>query len=171
MTRSAPEPTLTRATAADARALLDLRERTAAHLAKQHGRKRRASRATLRSVLWELKRGDVIWVLRRGDALVASLVLGTRKPWSIDASTFAHASHPIYLTSMNVAPEVQRQGVGRFCLEEAKRIARAWPADAIRLDAFDRDDGAGEFYRKCGFREVARVRYRGTPLIYFELRL
>jgi ribosomal protein S18 acetylase RimI-like enzyme len=167
--RAAPDRALTRATPADARALLELRERTAAYLAKQHGRKRRASRATIRSVLWELKRGDVIWVLKQGDALVASLVLGTRKPWSIDASFFAHASHPIYLTSMNVAPEVQRQGVGRLCLEEAKRLVREWPGDAIRLDAFDRDDGAGDFYRKCGFREVARVRYRGTPLIYFEL--
>ncbi len=171
MKRLEPERTLTRATAADARGLLELRERTAAHLAKQHGRKRRPSRATIRSVLWELKRGDVIWVLRREGRIVASLVLGTRKPWSIDASTFAHASRPLYLTSMNVAPEAQRQGIGRLCLEEAKRIAREWPADAIRLDAFDRDDGAGEFYRKCGFREVARVRYRGTPLIYFELRI
>ena len=56
----APERLLTRATPADARALLELRERTAVHLARQHGRKRRPSRATIRSVLWELKRGDAI---------------------------------------------------------------------------------------------------------------
>jgi len=160
---------LTRATAADAPALLELRERTAAHLAAQHGRKRRPSRATVRSVLWEMQRGDVIWVVRKGRALVASLVLGTRKPFSIDASCFTPAEKPIYLTAMNVAPEAQRTGVGRRCLEDVKTIARAWPADAVRLDAFDRADGAGDFYRKCGFREVARIRYRGTPLIYFEL--
>ena len=56
-------------------------------------------------------------------------------------------------------------------LDEAKEIARAWPGDAIRLDAYDAAAGAGEFYAKCGFREVGRATYRGTPLIYFELML
>jgi hypothetical protein len=50
-------------------------------------------------------------------------------------------------------------------------VARAWPADAIRLDAFDAEAGAGCFYRKCGFREIARVTYKGAPLVYFELVL
>ncbi len=46
---------------------------------------------------------------------------------------------------------------------------RAWPADAIRLDAFDSPAGAGAFYAKCGFREVVHVAYRKDPLIYFEM--
>ena len=46
-----------------------------------------------------------------------------------------------------------------------------WPGDAIRLDAYDSQAGAGEFYRKCGFREAGRASYRGTPLIYFEMPL
>jgi hypothetical protein len=44
-------------------------------------------------------------------------------------------------------------------------------ADAIRLDAYDGAVGAGAFYAKYGFKEVGRVVYRGTPLIYFELLL
>jgi len=67
-----------------------------------------------------------------------------------------------------VSPDVQGQGLGRRCLDEARAIAKAWPADAIFLDAYDTAAGAGEFYRKCGFREVGRVTYRGTPLIYYE---
>ena len=31
--------------------------------------------------------------------------------------------------------------------------------------------GAGDFYRKCGFREVGSATYRSAPLIYFELIL
>jgi GNAT superfamily N-acetyltransferase len=54
-------------------------------------------------------------------------------------------------------------------VEEALRLARAWPADALRLDAYDAEAGAGTFYRKCGFREVGRVTYRSDPLIYYEL--
>jgi hypothetical protein len=49
--------------------------------------------------------------------------------------------------------------------------AKAWPADAIRLDAYDTDAGAGPFYVSCGFRERGRVKYKGTPLRYFEMLL
>ena len=41
-------------------------------------------------------------------------------------------------------------------------------AAAIRLDAYDSTAGAGGFYARCGYREVGRVTYRGTALIYFE---
>jgi GNAT superfamily N-acetyltransferase len=66
---------------------------------------------------------------------------------------------------------MQRRGVGRRLLAEAIKHTRALPADAIRLDAFDAEAGAGPFYAKCGFREVGRVTYRKAPLIYFELVL
>jgi hypothetical protein len=54
-------------------------------------------------------------------------------------------------------------------VEAAKKIVKEWPASAIFLDAYDAEAGAGEFYRKCGFREVGRASYRGAPLIYFEM--
>src|ERR1035437_7340522 len=34
---------------------------------------------------------------------------------------------------------------------EVERIAKAWPADAIRLDAYDAEAGAGPFYASCGW--------------------
>jgi GNAT superfamily N-acetyltransferase len=72
---------------------------------------------------------------------------------------------------MAVAPELQREGVGRDLVRDAIAVARAWPRQAIRLDAHDAPAGAGGFYAKCGFREVRRVTYRTVPLIYFELPL
>ena len=72
---------------------------------------------------------------------------------------------------MAVTPNEQRKGIGRLCIEEVRRIAGQWPVDAIRLDAYDAAAGVGEFYRKCGFREVGRAVYKGTPLIYFEMLL
>jgi hypothetical protein len=56
-------------------------------------------------------------------------------------------------------------------MKEAEAVARAWPADAIRLDAFDATAGAGAFYAKCGYREVAHVTYKNDPLLYFEFIL
>ena len=46
---------------------------------------------------------------------------------------------------MAVIPARQREGLGRRCLEEAMRTSRDWPADAVRLDAFDAEGGAGGF--------------------------
>ena len=54
---------------------------------------------------------------------------------------------------------------------EALRIARERLADAIRLDAYDSPAGAGAFYEKCGFRQVGRVIYRNTPLLYYEMMI
>ena len=75
---------------------------------------------------------------------------------------------PVYLTDMAILPDVQGQGIGRCCLERVVEIARSTPADAIRLDAYDAEAGAGRFYERCGFREVGRVSYRGVPLVYYE---
>lgn len=112
-----------------------------------------------------------VTIARKGKSIAGTLHLSTRKPWAIDASYFTAVKRALYLTHMAVSPAMQRQGVGNKLLQEAVKQAKAWPADAIRLDAFDAEAGAGEFYTKGGFREVGRALYRKTPLIYFELML
>ena len=101
--------------------------------------------------------------------MVGTLGLATQKPWAIDTSYFTAAEKPLYLTGMAVRPGLRRKGVGRLLLKEAESIARTWPADAVRLDAFDA--GAGAFYAKCGCRKLARVTCKENSLIYFELIL
>jgi ribosomal protein S18 acetylase RimI-like enzyme len=109
-----------------------------------------------------------ILIARTEGTIVATLRLSRRSPWLGTVDFFTPAERPLYLTSMAVAPKSQRRGIGQACLEEVKRIAGNWDADAIRLDAYDAKAGAGEFYRKCGYREVRRAAYNGTRLIYFE---
>ena len=103
--------------------------------------------------------------------IVAQLWLGTRKPWAIDPSYFTACKRALYLCDMAVTPSRQRTGLGRACLDEARRIGRKFPADAIRLDAYDAAAGAGGFYARCGFEERGRVTYRKAPLIYYEALL
>ncbi|MGA9585123.1 MAG: GNAT family N-acetyltransferase [Terracidiphilus sp.] len=112
-----------------------------------------------------------ILVARFEGRIGGTLRLATKKPWAIDTSYFTAATKPLYLTGMAVHPKLQHKGIGRRLLQEAESIACTWPADAIRLDAFDAPAGAGPFYAKCGFREVARVACKNDPLIYFELTL
>jgi GNAT superfamily N-acetyltransferase len=112
-----------------------------------------------------------VFVARAGSEIVGTLRLTTRKPWAIEASCFTPCNTPLYLLAMAITPARQRQGIGKKCLEEARQLARAWPAGALRLDAYDADAGAGSFYARCGFTEVGRASYRETPLIYYELLL
>jgi GNAT superfamily N-acetyltransferase len=77
----------------------------------------------------------------------------------------------VFLYDMAVDPARQRRGLGRTCIEGAIRAARAWPADALRLDAYDHAAGAGPFYEKCGFRETSRRVFFRAPIIYYEMML
>jgi GNAT superfamily N-acetyltransferase len=156
------------ADSSDAAELAALHTSVSAHLASVHGC--RSSETTEKGVLFAMRNGRV-FVVRQGTKIVATLRLTTKKPWAIDTSYFSKSKKPVYLLAMAVLPAKQRQGLGRWCLEETIKIARQWPADAIRLDAYDADHGAGKFYEKCGYTEVGRATYRNTPLIYYELLL
>jgi GNAT superfamily N-acetyltransferase len=155
------------ATESDAPALARLRTAVGERLGERYGPGLWAAMVTERGVLFGLKHARVL-VARSGGRIVGTLRLVTKKPWAIDPSYFTAVERPLYLTDMAVAPAEQGRGIGRALLEEAERLAREWPSQAIRLDAWDADAGAGGFYAKCGYRERGRVTYRGNPLIYYE---
>jgi GNAT superfamily N-acetyltransferase len=106
---------------------------------------------------------------RDGKHILTVLRLATKKPWAIDVSYFTPVKRPLYLTGMAVSVAHQGQGLGSLALEDACTIAQAWPADAIRLDAYDAKAGAGGFYARRRFTERGRVVYKGNPLVYYEL--
>ncbi len=158
------------AAAGDAPVLAALHTATATHLTEVHGRGNWSSKTSEKGALFALRHHDV-YVAQLGSELVGTLQLTKKKPWAIDTRYFSPCELPLYLINMAVAPARQRQGIGRRCLEEAKRIARDQPANAIRLDAYDSPAGAGEFYASCGWTKVGRASYRDVPLIYYELVL
>jgi GNAT superfamily N-acetyltransferase len=155
------------ATPEDAEELAALHTAVAEDLTSRFGKGPWSWRTTEKGVRQAMRMGRV-FVAKRRNRCVATLSLVTRKPWAIDTKYFTACKRPLYLLGMAVLPPLQRQGIGSRCLEAAMRIARKWPADAIRLDAFDADAGAGGFYARCGLREVGRITYRGAPLVYFE---
>jgi ribosomal protein S18 acetylase RimI-like enzyme len=158
---------LKQATEAEVIAIARLRAAVARDLTQRFGPGHWSSPGTETGVRLDLRRPG-LFIAKRGRRVIASLCLAAKKPWAIDPAYFTHVRVPLYLTNMAVHPDLQRAGIGRACLDHALRLARAWPADAIRLDAYDADAGAGGFYARCGFRQVGRVIYRGIPLIYYE---
>ena len=158
------------ATPDDVAIVAALRAAVATDLTLKYGHGHWSSVATEKGVLRDITTARVL-LARKGSSAAATVRLATKKPWAIDPAYFTSCSRVLYLTDMAVAPGLQRQGIGRRCLEHARAVAKAWPADTIRLDAYDGPAGAGEFYAKCGFREVGRITFRQTPLVYYELLL
>lgn len=156
------------ATEGDIAGLVALRTAVNDCLIARFGKGYWAAGLTERGVRFAMSMGTV-YVAHHEGQVIATLTLSTRKPWAIDAKYFSVSKRPLYLSSMEVSPVHQLDGVGRQCLDEARRLSKEWRADAIRLDAYDTGAGAGDFYRKCGFREVGRATYRNAPLIYFEM--
>jgi len=164
-----PRPRLTfgDATDADAGALTALQAEAAADLTARFGTGHWSHAGAVRRI--EAVPGRVrVRVGRYRGKVVTALRLQTRKPWAIDVAYFTPVPRPLYLTGMVVAVSRQRAGLGRAALADAHDVAKAWPADAIRLDAYDAVAGAGAFYSKCGYGERGRVAYKGTPLVYYE---
>jgi GNAT superfamily N-acetyltransferase len=154
----------------DAGEIAALQTRVAEDLTRRYGAGHWSAPVTEQSVARGIVSSSVL-VGRDEGAVIATLRLVAKRPWAIDPAYFADVRRPLYLLSMAVEPARQRSGIGRRLLEEARIVGHDWPADAIRLDAYDHAAGAGAFYAKCGYREVGRVTYRSVPLRYFELLL
>jgi GNAT superfamily N-acetyltransferase len=159
-----------RAGEADAAAIAALQTAAADHLTSRFGHGHWSSGTSVKSVLASMRHARFL-IGRTGRRVIAVACLGKRKPWAIDLACFTPCGRPLYLTGMAVAPEWQRKGIGRRCLREVVKVARGWPADALRLDAYDAPAGAGPFYAGCGFAFRGRATYRGTPHVYYELLL
>ena len=158
------------ATIADVPVIAGLHNATAGALTARFGAGHWSSLVTERGA--ELaQRHARVRVGRSGKRILTVVRLAKKKPWAIDVSYFTPVKRPLYLTGLAVSVAHQGEGLGRLAIEDAFNIARTWPADAIRLDAYDSPAGAGDFYVKCGFKERGRVVYKGDPLVYYELLL
>lgn len=161
------KPLLQPAVTDDIPMIVALRNDAAAKLTGKYGTGHWSSVVTEQAVARDMKT-SIVLVAKESNEAIATLRLATRKPWAIDVTGFSACARPIYLHDMAVAPRRQRKGIGRRCVDDAIACARDMQGGAIRLDAYDAEAGAGRFYERCGFREVARVVYRDVPLVYLE---
>jgi GNAT superfamily N-acetyltransferase len=159
--------TIVDATVDDAVAIAAVRSRAADALSEAYGQGHWSAPATEKGVLFGMRYARVL-LARHDGGIVGTLRLANKKPWAIAPEYFTAVKRAIYLTDMAVDPAAQRKGVGRALIDHALVVARDWPANSVRLDAYDAPAGAGGFYAKCGFREAGRVVYRKTPLVYYE---
>ena len=158
---------ISNATASDARALAALRTSVAHGMTQRFGAGDWSATPTEPDVVQQLSASRVL-VARRDGEMIGTVRLARAKSWAIDASKFTPVTTALYVLGLAVVPEAREQGVGRCLMEAAKEAARAEPADALWLDAYEHIAGAGPFYLKCGFRQVGRTSYREMPLMFYE---
>lgn len=151
----------------DAEAIAEVRNLAAEDLTARYGKGQWSNTGTAKGALFGMTDGRIL-IAKANHEIVGTLRLATKKPWVINVEYFTPMVRTIYLTDMAVRPDHQHKGVGRAMIEEAKSIARDWPAGSIRLDAYDADAGAGDFYLKCGFIDKGHIVYKTVPHIYFE---
>jgi len=63
-----------------------------------------------------------------------------------------------HLLLLAVDPQRRRRGIGRSLMGWLEKTARIAGVGVIRLEARCANSAAGAFYRKLGYREIARVR-------------
>jgi len=154
--------TFTSATPRDARDVVALHEAVAQHFGRAIPGARPWRVPPEARVAALMKTTETI-LAREGDSLVASFRLDPARGFC-GVARFTEVETFVYLLEMAVHPSHQRRGVGRLCLEEAERWARARGAKAIRLDTNDDPVRAAAFYTACGYAEVLHH----AQTVYFE---
>lgn len=118
-----------------------------------------------------------VYAVKDGDEAVATFTLGLSGWPEQSAAFWADADHrAAYLSRLAVRPDRQRQGLGRWCLAEAERLARAQDCRAIRLDAIRAFAPSAALYRRLGYAErgvIVWTNWYGVPreLLLMELLL
>jgi GNAT superfamily N-acetyltransferase len=89
-----------------------------------------------------------LWVAERDGMLLGLLALDFMYYLPLHAATCR-------IVALAVAPEAQRQGVGRWLLREAETMARQAGAARIELTSARHREQAHDFYRQCGYDDSA----------------
>lgn len=160
--------TISRAGPGDAEALTALRIAVARDMTDKHGTGPWSALPSRAVVVRQIRASHAL-IARSGGRTVGTVRLAWANPAVFDATFFfTPASAALYVLGLAVSPEHRGEGIGRSLMEESKRIAKDWPAEALWLDTYDHAAGAGEFYERCGFREVGSSVLNHLPLLYYE---
>lgn len=151
----------------DARAIAMLRTAVAQGMTRQYGYGHWSACPSQAEVIKQMRASHML-VARRKSRIVGTVRLATANPLAFDSERFTPVQTALYVLGLAVAPEWRKQGVGRELMDAAKAEAWARPADALWLDAYDSDAGAGPFYLRNGFRGVGASSGRDPSVVYYE---
>ena len=117
----------------------------------------------------ESLRKTTLYVACQGEEVVGSVMVSTYPPgfWR---QTYWHSGKETGLGVfyLVVFPDFQRQGIGRFLMDEVEQLARDHQIAFVRLDAFAVNPTSTGFYRAIGYEQRCVIDLRGCGLVLFE---
>jgi GNAT superfamily N-acetyltransferase len=122
----------------------------------------------------EYARTKEVYAVQDGDTLVATFTIGIDPTESYPPGSWANDAHSAYyVNKLAVRPDLQQQGLGRWCMDEIERRARAYGYDSVRFDALTRNVQLLGFYdhigyARCGDMYVFDEIGRGWDIVLYE---
>lgn len=115
-----------------------------------------------------------LYVVREGNTVVAAVTLDSTFESAYDAVNWLFGGKPGTFHRLCIAPEKQRQGLGRGMMGEMLAILRSQGCTALRCDTLVNNSAALALYQKIGMRIAGHIRYASLPDLRFaalEMRL
>ena len=115
-----------------------------------------------------------LYVVREGNTVVAAVTLDSTFEPAYDAVNWLFGGKPGKFHRLCIAPEKQRQGLGRGMMGEMLAILRSQGCTALRCDTLVNNSAALALYQKIGMRIAGHIRYSSLPDLRFaalEMRL
>ena len=115
-----------------------------------------------------------LYVVREGNTVVAAVTLDSTFEPAYDAVNWRFGGKPGTFHRLCIAPEKQRQGLGRGMMGEMLAILRSQGCTALRCDTLVNNSAALTLYQKIGMRIAGHIRYSSLPDLRFaalEMRL
>lgn len=113
-----------------------------------------------------------VYAVQDGEEAVATFTFGL-SGWLPQSLPFwADSGHQAaYLSRLAVLPIRQGQGIGRWCLAEAERLAREQSCQSVRLDALHQFAPPIALYRRFGYEERGVIAWTNWYGVLRELLL
>jgi GNAT superfamily N-acetyltransferase len=110
-----------------------------------------------------------VYTVRHGDRAVGTFTIGT-EPFSYYDMTIweAPGARAMYVSRLAVLPELQGNGIGRWCMGTVEQLARDDGCAAVRLDVYGKHKKLLEFYTRLGYLRRGVVDFREAELVCFE---
>ena len=115
-----------------------------------------------------------LYVVREGNTVVAAVTLDSTFESAYDAVNWLFGGKPGTFHRLCIAPEKQRQGLGRGMMGEMLAILRSQGCTTLRCDTLVNNSAALALYQKIGMRIAGHIRYSSLPDLRFaalEMRL
>ena len=110
-----------------------------------------------------------VYAVSENEYIIATFTIGTqpleyyyKKLWKYPEQQAMYVSH------LAVLPELQRKGIGSWCMKNIENIAVDSGCAAIRLDAYEKYEQLLEFYRRLGYERRMIVEFQKLKLVCLE---